>query len=337
MLERRGVLHHARDVHPALVREGVLADVRLIGVGRAVEQLVEVVRRLGERREPVRRQARVAQLQLQVGDDRDEVRVAAALAIAVHRALHVRRARLDARERVGDAAARVVVAVDPDARAAGRERGGHRAGRLGDLAGQRAAVRVAEDDRLRPRLGGGAQAAQRVLRVVAPAVEAVLGVVDDALALREQERDRLLDHAQVLVAVDLHDLLDVQPPRLADERADGCEAVGEHAQGGVVLGARLAPARHAEGGDVGSEEVLACEQVEQLELLRVRAGEAGLDQVDAERVEPVRDAQLLLRRERHALPLHPIAEGGVVELDRRHAAYAAAFGEATGTKSFQAR
>ena len=33
-------------------------------------------------------------------------------------------------------------------------------------------------------------------------------------------------------------------------------------------------------------------------------------------VEVVGDADLLLRGERHALPLHPVAQGGVVQLDR---------------------
>src|SRR5580692_8686873 len=50
----------------------------------------------------------------------------------------------------------------------------------------------------------------------AVAAEEVLGVVDDALAGADEEGDRLLDHAQVLVAVDLDDLLEMQHPGLAD-------------------------------------------------------------------------------------------------------------------------
>jgi hypothetical protein len=77
-------------------------------------------------------------------------------------------------------------------------------------------------------------------------------------------------------------------------------------------------AGHPEGGDQRVVEGLAREQVEQLQLLGVGAGEAGLDHVDAERVESVRDAQLLGGRERHPLPLHPVAEGRVVQLDGGH-------------------
>ena len=55
-----------------------------------------------------------AHLQLQVGDDRDEVGVAGALADAVDRALHLGGAGFDRGERVGDRAAGVVVGVDPE-------------------------------------------------------------------------------------------------------------------------------------------------------------------------------------------------------------------------------
>ena len=60
---------------------------------------------------------------------------------------------------------------------------------------------------------------------------------------------------------------------------------------------------------------LAREQLEERLLLRVGRGEAGLDQVHAERVERVRHAHLLVDRERHALALHAVAQGRVVDGD----------------------
>ena len=51
VLERRRVGADAGGVQARLVREGVLADVGLRRVGRAVEQLVDEVRGLGEPRE----------------------------------------------------------------------------------------------------------------------------------------------------------------------------------------------------------------------------------------------------------------------------------------------
>jgi hypothetical protein len=157
----------------------------------------------------------------------------------------------------------------------------------------------------------------------------VLGVVDHALALAHEERHGVGDHPQVLVGIDPHDLLQVQRPRLADERADGREAGGEQPQAGVVPRGDVAPARHAERAHVRAQALLR-EALEQLLLLGVRGGEARLDQRDAEVVEEVGHADLLLGRQRHPLPLHPVAEGGVVDEDAAHGA-----GAGAGTTSSQ--
>ena len=80
----------------------------------------------------------------------------------------------------------------------------------------------------------------------------------------------------------------------------------------VLGGLDVAAAGHAEGADGGLLELDLGEHLEELELLRVRAGEAGLDEVDAELVELADDPDLLLRGQGHALALHAVAEGRVV-------------------------
>ena len=180
VLERLRVGAHARRVQPRLVREGVLADVGLGRVGRAVEQLVEQVRGLGQAREALGREHLGAHLQLQVGDDRHEVGVAGPLADAVDRALHLRRAGFHGRERVRDRAAGVVVGVDPERRVG--QRFAHDHERRAHLRRQRAAVGVAQHDALGAGAGGHAQALQRVAGVQREAVEEVLGVEQHALA-----------------------------------------------------------------------------------------------------------------------------------------------------------
>ena len=52
------------------------------------------------------------------------------------------------------------------------------------LVGQAAAVRVAEDDQVRPAFPGGGERGQRVPGIVLVAVEKVFGVVDDLAAVR---------------------------------------------------------------------------------------------------------------------------------------------------------
>jgi hypothetical protein len=60
------------------------------------------------------REALDAHLELEVGNDRHQVGVARALAVAVDGALHVRGAGDDGDDRVGRSAARVVLGVDAD-------------------------------------------------------------------------------------------------------------------------------------------------------------------------------------------------------------------------------
>jgi hypothetical protein len=127
----------------------------------------------------------------------------------------------------------------------------------------------------------------------------VLGVVDDALARRGEERHRLGDHREVLLARDPHDLLEVQPPGLADDGHDRGEAAASVCRPSSSA-ARSARRGHPEGDDARRLERLVLEQAEELELLRVRRGEARLDVAHAELVERVGDADLLLGRERHA-------------------------------------
>ena len=144
----------------------------------------------------------------------------------------------------------------------------------------------------------------------------MLGVEQHALARADEERDRLGDHLQVLLARDAHDLLDVQHRGLADERAHRRERLREHAQPLVGLGGDVAPARHPERDDLGDlRSARSASSSNSSLLLRVRRREAGLDHVHAERVERVHDAQLLLGGEAHAAAAHAVAQGRVVELD----------------------
>ena len=265
----------------------------------------------------------MAELELQVGDDRDEVGVAAALAVAVHRALDQHGALGDRGERVRDAALGVVVAVDAERRAAARPRR-RRATASAICVRQRGAVGVAQRHALGARLGGGAQARERVGRVVAPAVEEVLGVVDHALALGDEEGDRVGDHrAGSRRASTRDDLLEVQAPGLADERADRREALGQHAQRRVLVRARRRAGGSCRTRRSRSAASSCASSANSSASLGLEAGKPASTNGDAELVEHVRDAQLLLDRERHALALHPVAQGGVVDRERGHGAGAA--------------
>ena len=140
----------------------------------------------------------------------------------------------------------------------------------------------------------------------------MLGVEQHALAGAHEERDRVADHAQVLLARGAYDLLDVQHRCLAHERAHRREALGQHAQSLVAVGVDAAATRHAERDHLRGVQVLLGEQLEQSLLLGVGRRKAGLDHVHAERVQGLHHAQLLLGCEAHAASPHAVAQGRVV-------------------------
>src|SRR4029077_1457364 len=84
-----------------------------------------------------------------------------------------------------------------------------------------------------------------------------------------------------------------------------------------------APGR-AEGRDLRVLQADALDGAEELLVARVRARPAALDVVHAEVVEALRDAELVLERERDVLCLGPVAQRRVVELDALHAGFSAA-------------
>ena len=151
------------SVQPALVGEGVPADV---GLRRGPARGCRSRRRGARSRSACRSRsggdAVVAELELQRGQDRDQVRVAGPLAVAVDRPLHERRPGADGGDRVGDPALGVVVGVDADRDRLARERGDDIGGGLLDLVRKAGAVRVAEADVLGPGRDRGLEAREGV-------------------------------------------------------------------------------------------------------------------------------------------------------------------------------
>ena len=169
-----------------LGREGALADIGRVAIGRAVEHLIQ---RVGRMRKALELRIRHADLEsvgefgleLQRRDDGHEIGVAAALAEAVERALDLARAGAHGRERIGHRLLGVVVGMDADMITG--DRLDHLADDRFDLVRQRAAIGVAEHDPARARIIGGLGAGQRELRIGLVAVEEMLAVEQHFAAL----------------------------------------------------------------------------------------------------------------------------------------------------------
>ncbi len=219
--------------------------------------------------------------------------VAGALADAVDRALHLAGAGDHAGERVGDGEAEIVVAVhrDDDVLQAGRELV-ERGEELRVLIGRGVADGIRDVDRRRPALDGDLEHLRGERRIRAGGIHrAELHVVDEALGLRDG-RLGALEHVVARVA---HLVLDVDVAR-GDERVDPRpRGIGEClASAGDVGGLRAGQA-----ADHGALD-LTSDRLHGLEVAGARDREAGLDDVDPETGELLRDLELLAGVERDA-------------------------------------
>ena len=122
--------------------------------------------------------------------------VAGPLAVAVRRALHVRRAGIHGGQGVGHRATRVVLGVDaePDAGATA-----HVGDDVVHAHRQHAAVGVAEDADVGAGRGRDVEHPHAVVAVELVAVEEVLAVDEHAPSLGAQERDGVAHHREVLL------------------------------------------------------------------------------------------------------------------------------------------
>ena len=253
----------AADVHAALVREGALADERLVRAEVHVQDLVDEPRQLREVLDPAGDQQLVALLlQRQVGDHGDQIDVAAALAKAVDRALDLHGPGVDGGQRIGHRQLAVIVAMDAHRHG---DRLDHVPHGPGNVLRHRAAVGVAEHDHPRPGLGRRPQGGNRVRGVGLPAVEEVFGVENHLAAVGRQVGDALADHRQVLVGVGAEDLGHLEERALADDGDRLGAGVEQGPQALVFRGLHALAAGHAEGAD---PHVLQRQFADPLEVLR---------------------------------------------------------------------
>ena len=309
------VLEHRGHVNAALVCKRTLADEGLIVPKRQIRLLGDERAERGQARQPFATDRRVPVLQLEVGDDRGQVHVATAFAVAVHAALHVRGAGLDGGERVGDGQVRVVVGMDTDGAAKPLPHRGHD---FGEQLRRRAAVRVAQAQHRGSGRFSGRERVECVARVGPVAIEEVLGVVDHLAPVAPEECHRLADEGQVLVEADTEGPEHVQLPRLAEHRDSGGLRLDQRQHARVLVHRELGHARGAEGHEPGVFQAKGLRAGEEFLVFRVRPRPAPFDVVDAELIELLRDDQLVVNGEGDVLSLSAIPERGIEGLDSHH-------------------
>ena len=108
----RRIFHHRAYVNAALVRKGTRPDVSLLTPQGQIRQFGHIARHASELLQILRANRSVTELQFQIGQNRAEIGVAAAFAIAVHTTLYMRDARFDRDQSVGYGHLRVIVSMN---------------------------------------------------------------------------------------------------------------------------------------------------------------------------------------------------------------------------------
>ena len=307
-----GVLEDGADVHAALVGEGAFADEGLVVAQRKVGQFGDEAADAGETGEFLGADGGVVEFEFEVGDDAGEVGVAAALAVAVHAALHVGHAGFDGGQGVGDGEIAIVVGVDADdAIETAADFGDH----FDQARGDGAAVGIAEAEDIGAGFMGGLQGAEGVIGVGDVAVEEMLGVVDDLLAVVLDIADGFGDEDEVLVVGDAEGAFDVEVPGLAEDGDDGGAGFDEGADVAVLMDGVLGEARAAECREPGVVQGEFGGALEELLVFGVAAGPAALNVIDTQLIELLGNDELVVHGERDGLALRAIAESGVEGMD----------------------
>ena len=297
-------------MHAPLVGEGSVPNVRGAGIGLDVGPLVDIVRQLPQLSELLR--LFETEFQNQVRKDTDQIGVPAALPVAVHRALNVTGPRPDCAQGVRYGEVTVVMGVDSDGDGVLRHRASYP---LRNEVGERPAVRIAEDNAVRTSVDRSRQRSLSVGGIGPPAVEVVLGVEDDLLALLLEKSHRSADHLEILVQCGPERLRDVERPRLPKDRHHGRLSLQQSLDVSVHLGHGALPAGRPKGGKSGPDQRDLLHGLEEDLVLRIRPGPTPLDVVDPEGIETLGDSDLVLAGERESLALGAVPQGGVVDLD----------------------
>src|SRR5262249_33018699 len=156
-----------------------------------------------------------ANFELEHWNYRAQVGVAAALAVSIDSALHLRRAVLNRRYRVGNSHIRIIMSMDSDWRL---ELPADLVDYLHQSASQRAAVRITEHYRVGAGLVCRPECFDGESRVSGKAIKEVLCVVDYLAALGFQVRDRSPDQVNVFLERDSQRFFYMKVPALADYR-----------------------------------------------------------------------------------------------------------------------
>ena len=153
-------------------------------------------------------------------------------------------------------------------------------------------------------------------RVVEMPVEEVLQIDEHSLAVGYEEVHRISDHLQGFVVGRAKRLFDVAIPCLGHDADDRRVGLDEGPKSLVIFCGDAGSAGGTERDERrGRQGELTVRSSEELRVLRIRPRPTAFDEGDAQVVELLSHADLVLNRQRDALLLGAVSQGGVEDLD----------------------
>jgi len=164
-------------MHTPLVGEGSAADKGCPWVVMKVGQFVDKTRKLGKFPEISLGQDFFSEFEFQNGKEGGEIAISGAFSVAVYRSLDLEGALFHCCDGIGDSESAIVVGMDSNL-GLGKS-GSDSADDCGDFRRKAASIRVAENEVIGSRLGGGFQGAKGIIVIGGVAIKKVFCVVDD--------------------------------------------------------------------------------------------------------------------------------------------------------------
>ena len=164
---------------------------------------------------PVSKRSRPGGLQHQRRDDRYQIGVAAALADAIQRALHMANAGIDGCERIGNRLFRIIVCVNAEMVA--RDMLRHRPNDFRHFRWLRAAIGVAKNDPASAGAVGRLSTGKRIFRIGLVAIEEMLAIDDGFLARLDGSFNGSVDRLEIFLVRAAERYAHMIVPALTDE------------------------------------------------------------------------------------------------------------------------
>ena len=144
----------------------------------------------------------------------------------------------------------------------------------------------------------------------------MLGIVHHLAAVLHQMGHGVADHRAVFLDRGAQHLGDMQLPALAKNRHHRRLRLEQKRNLRVIADRRVRAPRRSECRQLCVLELERFRLAEKFHILRVRTRPAAFNEIDAERIKPLGNAQLVQDRQLESFTLGAVTQGGVIEVCR---------------------